>query len=238
MPRPSAPLLSRDRIRDTALELIDEEGLAALSMRRLADRLGVRAASLYSHFPNKEAVLDAVANLLTRQVDTSGFRRGWRAGLETWGRSYHAALSAHPNATPVVAAGTGRREDFLAMADAVHGGLVDDGWPPRHATMIAASVKYLVTGAATTPFASGFADDTQVYLDRYPHLVQAHLIPAHAEEIDGQSFELALGALIAGLEATYASVVRGGAGGPDGHEPGGGHGREQGDGPGRGVPGP
>jgi AcrR family transcriptional regulator len=207
LPRPRTPLLSRTRIRDAALALIDAHGLEALSMRSLARELGVQAPSLYSHFPNKDAVLDAVANLLTRQVDTSGFEHGWRTGLERWGRSYHAALHAHPNAAPVVAAGTGRREDFLTMANAVHGGLLGAGWPPRFATMIAASVKYLVIGAATTPFASGFADDTRVYLDRHPHLVQAHLIPAHAAEIDRQSFELALASLITGLEATYATVA-------------------------------
>jgi AcrR family transcriptional regulator len=206
MARPTTPLLSTERIRDAALELIDTEGLAALSMRNLAGRLGVRAASLYSHFANKDAVLDAVANLLTRQVDTSGFAESWQHGLMVWGRSYRAALQAHPNAAPVVAAGTGERADFLAMADGVHGGLVGHGWPPRYATMIAASVKYLVIGAATTPFGSGFADDTRVYLERYPNLVQAHLIREHAEEIDADSFELALSALVAGLAPVFDEV--------------------------------
>jgi AcrR family transcriptional regulator len=208
MARPVIPLLSRERIRDTALELIDAEGLPALSMRRLAGELGVQAASLYSHFPNKDAVLDAVANLLMRQVDTTGFAAGWQQGLHTWGRSYRAALRAHPNAAPVVAAGTGERADFLAMADGVHGGLLRHGWPPRYATMIAASIKYLVIGASTTPFGSGFADDTRVYLERYPSLVKAHLIREHAEEIDEESFELALSSLIAGLEPLHESVRR------------------------------
>lgn len=206
MARPTTPLLSTDRIRDAALELIDTDGLAALSMRNLAGRLGVQAASLYSHFPNKDAVLDAVANLLTRQVDTSGFAESWQHGLMVWGRSYRAALQAHPNAAPIVAAGTGERADFLSMADGVHGGLVGHGWPPRYATMIAASVKYLVIGAATTPFGSGFADDTRVYLERYPNLVQAHLIREHAEEIDAESFELALSALVAGLAPVFDAV--------------------------------
>jgi AcrR family transcriptional regulator len=207
MARPATPLLSRDRIRDAALELIDSEGLAALSMRNLARALGVQAASLYTHYPNKDAVLDAVANLLTRQVDTTGFTQSWQHGLTAWGRSYRAALRRHPNAAPIVAAGTGERADFLTMADGVHGGLVGHGWPPRYATMIAASVKYLVIGAATTPFGSGFADDTTVYLERYPNLVQAHRIREHAEEIDAESFELALSALVDGLEAVYAQMV-------------------------------
>ncbi|MDQ3156810.1 MAG: TetR family transcriptional regulator [Actinomycetota bacterium] len=201
MARPRTPLLSRERIRDVALELIDSVGLEALSMRRLAQELGVQAASLYSHYSSKDEVLDAVANLLTVNVNTSGFSGGdWRTGLRVWGRSYRNALAAHPNAAPIVAAGTGEREDFLAMADAVHGGLVGAGWPPRQATLISAATKYLVIGAATTAFASGFADDTAVYLDRYPNLVSAHLIRKHAEEIDADSFELAIDCLIAGLE--------------------------------------
>jgi len=188
MPRPSTPLLSRDLIRDTALRLIDADGLDALSMRRLAAELGVQAASLYSHYPTKDHVLDAVANLLTRQVDASGFADGdWRTGLRTWARSYRDALAAHPNA--------------------VHGGLVQAGWPPRYATMIAGSVKYLVIGAASTPFASGFADDVQVYLDRYPNLTQAHRLRADAERIDHDSFELGLDALVRGLEDAYRSVT-------------------------------
>ena len=208
MPRPSTPLLSRDRIRDTALRLIDADGLDALSMRRLAAELGVQAASLYSHYPTKDHVLDAVANLLTRQVDASGFADGdWRTGLRTWARSYRDALAAHPNAVPLVASGAGQRDDFLAMANAVHGGLVRAGWPPRYATMIAGSVKYLVIGAASTPFASGFADDVQVYLDRYHNLTQAHRLRADAERIDHDSFELGLDALVRGLEEVYRSVT-------------------------------
>lgn len=207
MARPRTPLLSRDLIRDTALAMIDADGLASLSMRRLAHELGVQAASLYSHYPTKDDVLDAVANLLTERVDTSGFSSGdWRLGLTTWARSYHAALAAHPRAVPVVASGAGRRASFLAMADAVHGGLVGAGWPPRYATKIAGSVKYLVIGAASTPFGSGFADDVQVYLDRYPNLTQAHLLREHAERIDAESFELGLSALVRGLEDVYASL--------------------------------
>ena len=200
MPRPRTPLLSRERIRDVALELIDEHGLSALSMRRLADALGVQAASLYTHYATKDHVLDAVANRLIAQVDTSGFEQGWRQGLLTWARSYHAALAAHPNAAPIIASGTQRRDEFLAMANAVHGGLVGAGWPARRATEISGAVKYLVIGAASTPFASGFADDVQVYLDRYPHLTQAHRLRSDAARIDRDSFELGLQALVRGLE--------------------------------------
>jgi len=209
MARPRVPLLTRERIRDCALELIDADGLASLSMRRLARRLGVQAASLYSHYPTKDDVLDAVANLLTAEVDTSGFSGGdWRRGLVVWARSYLAALAAHPQAVPVIASGAGRRESFLAMADAVHGGLVGAGWAPRDATTIAGAVKYLVVGAASTPFASGFADDVQVYLDRYPNLGSAHRLAQQAERIDRDSFERGLSALVRGLEELPSAPTR------------------------------
>lgn len=209
MPRPSTPLLSQPRIRDAALDLIDRDGLAGFSMRRLAAHLGVQAPSLYGHYANRDEVFDAVANLLTRQVDTSGFADGdWRRGVETWARSYRDVLAAHPHAVPLVASGAGRRADFLAMAEQVHGGLVSAGWPPRHATRIAGAVKYLVIGAASTPFASGFADDVQVYLDRYPKLVQAHRLPELAGEIDEESFELGLSCLLHGLAAVFPTVRR------------------------------
>lgn len=200
MARPTTPRLSPDRIRDTALEIIDEHGLAALSMRLLADTLSVRPSSLYGHFSTKDDVLDAVANRVISGVDTGGFERGWRTGLETWARSYLAVLAEHPNCVPLIASGTQRREQFLEMANVVHGGLVGAGWPARRATEISGAVKYLVIGAASTPFASGFADDVQVYLDRYPHLRQAHRLSDDASRIDHDSFELGLTALVRGLE--------------------------------------
>jgi AcrR family transcriptional regulator len=200
MGRPRTPLLTREKIRDTALALIDQDGLPALSMRKIAAALGVQAASLYSHYATKDQVLDAVANLIVSDVDTGDFAAGWRDGLITWARSYLAALVNHPQAVPLIASGAGGREEFLAMADAVHGGLIAAGWTPRRATEISGAIKYLVVGAASTPFASGFADDVQVYLDRYPHLALAHRLRADAERIDRDSFELGLQSLVRGLE--------------------------------------
>lgn len=209
MARPTTPLLNRDLIRDTALALIDADGLAAFSMRRLARELGVQAPSLYSHFPHRDSVLDAVANRLTAGVDTSGFAGGdWEHGVRVWAHSYRRALVAHPEAAPVVAAGAGDRADYLGMADRVHGGLVAAGWPARRATMIAGAVKFLVMGAATTPFAAGFASDTPIDRERFPHLGQAHRLPEMAEQVDTESFELGVQALIDGLRALHPVAQR------------------------------
>jgi AcrR family transcriptional regulator len=207
MPRPSTPILSRSRIRDATLELVDQDGLGGLSMRRLADRLGVRAASLYSHVATKDELLNEVTNQIMEQVDVSGFAEGWRQGLASWARSYRAALAEHPNLVPFLAHGPARREASLRRADAVQGGLVGGGWPPRHATMIGAATKYLVVGAAISSFSCGFSDDAKVYVDRYPNLDRAHLLREHAEEIDSESFELALSAFLTGLDSVRAALA-------------------------------
>lgn len=208
MGRPRTPLLSRERIRDTALALIDAEGLPALSMRKLAAELGVQAASLYSHYATKDELLEDVASSIMSQVDASAFESAdWRQGVLSWARSYRSALAAHPNFVPFIAAGPGRRDEALRAADTVHGGLVRAGWPPRYATMIGASTKYLVLGAAMASFSHGFADDVQVYLDRYPNLGQAHLLQAHADEIDAGSFELALTAFVDGLSTLFETLT-------------------------------
>lgn len=211
MPRPTGPVLSIERIRDYALEIIDSAGLEALSMRHLADRLGVRAASLYNHVATKDELLHDIANRLMDRVDVSGFGVDWPTGLRRWARSYRATLATHPNLVPFLAHGPGRREASLRRADAIHGGLTMAGWPPRYATMIGASTKYLVVGAAMASFASGFDDDTELYAGRFPHLDQAHLLRSHAE-IDHDSFELALSALIEGLHQLAAEVLAGTAG--------------------------
>lgn len=204
MPRPRTPLLSQDAIREAALRIIDAGGLPTLTMRKLAGELGVQAASLYGHFPTKESLLEDTADHLMRQVDVSGFAGGdWRAALAVWARSYRAALAEHPQFVPFLAYGPSLRATSLQRADAVHGGLIRAGWPPRHATMIGGAVKYLVLGAALASFANGFVDDVQVYADRYPNLVGAHRLREHAAAIDQDSFELALNSFLDGLDTRY-----------------------------------
>ncbi|MFL0285057.1 TetR/AcrR family transcriptional regulator [Mycobacterium sp. SMC-21] len=208
MGRPRVPLLNRELIRDTALDLIDRDGLAEMSMRKLAAELGVQASSLYKHYPTKDDVLDAVASRVAGEIDTSGFDRGddWQDALAAWARSHRAALAAHPNLVPYLATGPGRRDVSLRIADAVHGGLVGAGWPPREATLIGAATRSLVLGSTVGSFSRGFTDDVQVYRDRYPHMGQAHLLRGKADQIDTAGFELALTAFIDGLAIRFSAL--------------------------------
>ena len=207
MARPRNPLLSRDRIVAAALDLVDTEGLAALSTRRLAAVLGVSGPSLYNHFSTKDALLDAVVDEVLGEVDLSMWaqvdKETWADALARWARSYRAALVAHPNLVPVLAQGPGRRTNALRLADAVFGGLVDAGWPRGDATRIGALMRYLVFGSALGSFAGGFVDDQQIYAADYPHLDQAHLLAEHRRSIDEGAFETGVSALIEGLTLQY-----------------------------------
>lgn len=207
MPRPSNPLLSAGSIRASALALIDVHGLEAVSMRKIAEHLGVRAASLYNHVSTKDELLHQIANEIMDRVDTTAFDTGWEIGLRTWARSYRSALAEHPNLVPFLASGPARRDAALRRADAVHGGLTRAGWPRRYATMIGASTKYLVVGAAMGSFSRGFVDEPTVYDGRFPNLDQAHRLAEHAPSIDHDSFELALSALVDGLRTVYEQVA-------------------------------
>ncbi|GGO99875.1 TetR/AcrR family transcriptional regulator [Wenjunlia tyrosinilytica] len=208
MARPRHPLLSRGRIVEAALRIIDAEELAALSTRRLAAELGVSGPSLYNHFGTMDELTDAVVDHVLSQVDVSMFGRcDWPAALRGWARSYRAALAAHPHLVPALAQGPGRRPNALRLADAVFGGLVEAGWPRAHATRVGALMRYFITGSALGSFASGFPTDAGVYAGEYPHLDQAHLLADHQREIDEGAFETGLEALLDGLSGQYARLV-------------------------------
>ncbi|MEV6762065.1 TetR/AcrR family transcriptional regulator [Streptomyces sp. NPDC051105] len=211
MARPRKPLLSTDRIVRVARELVDAEGLAAVSTRRLAAELGVSGPSLYNHFRTKDEILEAVADSVSAQVDLSMFEGGdgldWRTALHDWAVSYRAALRDHPNIVPVLARGPGRRPAGLRLADAVYGGMVDAGWPPAQATSIGAMMRYFVMGSALGSFAGGFVDDASAYDPAdYPHLGQAHLLAEQQEKIDERAFETGLRALLDGLAQQFAGA--------------------------------
>jgi AcrR family transcriptional regulator len=81
------PALSLDRITEAAIEIADEEGLATVSMARIAERLGFTTMSLYRYVSGKEDILALMSDAGT-EVPAGSFRRpedkGWREGLERW----------------------------------------------------------------------------------------------------------------------------------------------------------
>jgi AcrR family transcriptional regulator len=87
--------LTVERVVDAAIELADEDGLAAVSMARVAERLGFTTMSLYRHVRNKE---ELVWRMLDRALGPAPEFESpdWRAGMDRWAREFRAALLRHP----------------------------------------------------------------------------------------------------------------------------------------------
>jgi AcrR family transcriptional regulator len=95
--------LNRRLVLDAALAIVDAEGLAALTMRRLGAELGVEAMSLYRHVPSKEALLDGIVELIVLEIDVPSDPDGdWEASCRRIARSYRQAAHRHPGAFPLV----------------------------------------------------------------------------------------------------------------------------------------
>jgi AcrR family transcriptional regulator len=92
-PRPG---LTVERIVAAAIELADAEGLGALSMRRVAERLGVGTMSLYTYVPGKAELLDVMTDTVLGEVARPDGTGGWRAGLELRAREDWALFHRHP----------------------------------------------------------------------------------------------------------------------------------------------
>ncbi len=103
MARPKTPLISRRSALTAALSIMDTEGLDALSIRRLADELGVNGASLYHHFQNKDEILLGAARLGLSEVRTPEARdEDWHDWMARNAKRLRAALIQHPGLIPII----------------------------------------------------------------------------------------------------------------------------------------
>ncbi len=133
--------LTRQRIADRALALIDENGFEGLSMRKLGAALGVEAMSLYNHVSNKEDLLDAVTDELYVKI-IAGYGEpvgDWRVKARQMAGTYVRVAEEHPNAIPLlverrVSAGSG--QDFMNRVVSIFDDVTED----MHVAALAFSV--------------------------------------------------------------------------------------------------
>ncbi|MGJ6966642.1 TetR/AcrR family transcriptional regulator [Streptosporangium sp. G11] len=97
-------VLTPGRIVAAAVEVLDAEGLDALTMRRIGTQLGVAAMSLYRHVPNRDALLAAVVDhLFSEAVIEPDPASSWAEALTRFATAYRRTLLAHPHAVPLLA---------------------------------------------------------------------------------------------------------------------------------------
>lgn len=148
---PGRPPVPVERIVDAALQIIDTDGLDALSMRTLAKNLGSSTATLYRHFPTRTSLVQSVIDRVLSEVDVdpANYRTlGWREGCEKLANGTFEAFRRHRQAallladhTPVGPGAAGVRERMLAV-------LIDGGLPVTVAARAGAMLGHLILGFA------------------------------------------------------------------------------------------
>lgn len=91
--------LSRERVLQAALQLVDESGLEALSMRKLAQELGVQAMSLYNHVANKDEIIDGIVDRVVGEFERPDLTVDWKTAMRRRSISARKTLLQHPWAT-------------------------------------------------------------------------------------------------------------------------------------------
>lgn len=92
---PTRQPLSRDRVLDAAIRVADRGGVEAITMRRVAQELGVEAMSLYNHVPNKDAILDGVVDAVFAAIELPAAGCDWREAIRGRACSARAVLARH-----------------------------------------------------------------------------------------------------------------------------------------------
>ncbi len=120
--------LSRERILDTAMSIADAEGIAALTMRRLGQELGVEAMSLYNHVANKDDILGGMLEIAMGEIALPSYDGDWKVEIRASAISAHDVLLRHPWASNLMLSATRMSVARLQWMDAVLGALRRHGF--------------------------------------------------------------------------------------------------------------
>ncbi|MFF5992119.1 TetR/AcrR family transcriptional regulator [Prauserella flavalba] len=216
--RGPAPAYSREQIADAAIEIADEEGLTAVTMRKVAARLGTGAMSLYRYVANKEALVELMADRILGREEWPELSGDWKRDLGDIACGQRQALLAHPwlsrvwSGRPTMGPNMLRGfERSMSILDGL--GLGIDDMFETIALVNTWVDGYVQNELATRDF-FGDADDEEVqramgpYVEsiiesgEYPYFARV-IAEAKAPHEDPESrFERALARILAGIEAT------------------------------------
>ena len=129
-PQPATPRppLTRDRVLHAAVALAMREGMDAVSMRKLADELGVGAMSLYHYVPNKDDLLDGMVDLVFGEIELPPTGVEWRSAMRRRAMSTREVLNRHRWAVGLMESRRSPGPASLRLHDAVLGCLREGGF--------------------------------------------------------------------------------------------------------------
>jgi AcrR family transcriptional regulator len=202
--------LSRERILAAALELVDEQGIDALSMRKLGQSLGYEAMSLYNHVANKDDLLAGILDLVLAEMKPPHPAGGFPA-IRSGALSAHEALKRHPWAASMLMSPSGIRPARINYMEALLASLrgaglsADTTYHAYHA-LDAHIIGFSLWASTHGKMPEGI-DDVRGFIDRmlpvgtYPNLHEHAM--QHFDDgphRDVPTFEFTLDLLLGGLE--------------------------------------
>jgi TetR/AcrR family transcriptional regulator, tetracycline repressor protein len=204
--------VTRDEIVAAALDLLDEAGLDGLTLRRLADRLGIRAPTLYWHVRDKRELLDLMADAIGDDALADWRepqpRQPWWDWLGGRARALRAALLAHRDGALVLAGNRPGRRSLPGIERQLEA-LGRAGFKPPEALLTLTALNAFVIGEALDTQGESGRDSASgpdgATAEAFPLLSDA------AARLDlfgssDQRFEHGLGLMITGLRARYADL--------------------------------
>jgi TetR/AcrR family transcriptional regulator, tetracycline repressor protein len=214
--------LTRRAVVDRAMQLADATGLDGLTIRKLAQELGVTPMALYWHFRSKDALLDGLTERVWSEIDIDvDAAAPWTDQLRGLLESLLQVLRAHPAAPALLLNQESQNEFFLRATETTLDVLRNAGFDPRYASEIARTA--LWTGITLVMSEAGItsldADDRtelqrrkQVVFAtlpavRYPRLVEC-AAPMTACDDPEFHYQLGIDVFIAGVQAMAARVSR------------------------------
>lgn len=196
--------ISKDGVIDAALAILDDEGVTALSLERIAREVGVRGPSLYYHYPDKSAILAAVARRVLGDLDVRRPADDWVTWLVENALAFHARVMAHPHAASLlmehlspraVLVGFGRGAELLSDAGvdpALHMQLLEG---VQHLSWGFTLYRAVAATSGTDPF-----DDPA---DQWPELREARARDRWQE--DSEALERSVRSYLAGTLAALST---------------------------------
>jgi AcrR family transcriptional regulator len=187
-PRDRVPL-SRERVLRDAVAVADAGGIGALTIRSLAQQLGVKPMSVYHHVANKDEILDGIVDLVFGEIDLPSSDGDWRAEMRRRAHSARRVLRSHPWAIGVMESRTSPGPATLRHHDATVATLRRAGFTVEltmHAYVLLDSYVYgFAVQEATLPFdgPDTVADITEPVMAEFPAGEYPHLVEVATEHI-------------------------------------------------------
>jgi AcrR family transcriptional regulator len=210
--------LTRDRILRAAIRIADEEGLDALTMRRLGQELGVQAMSLYNHVANKEDLYQGIVDLALSEIEVPSPAMDWKAALRQSAISAHQAFVRHAWACNLHMATPRVNDERMLWMEGVLRTLREAGFSPNMTHHAYHALDSHITGftlwLVSMPFDSReeLLDMAEQFIprispDRFPYVIEH--AKEHLEDPDPDEpseFEFGLDLILEGLERRLDSA--------------------------------